>query len=116
MGGCESAKRVLLNQAVELQDKAKSLIPADNTYKQWRDHVYYCWPSINKYTNINGFHDMCAAYACERYLELTGFPTPLVAGTRQADKQLDTQARVILSQELGHNRLDVIAAYIGSSQ
>lgn len=106
----------LLKEAVQLQGKANNLMPPDSTYNQWRDHAYYHWRTVNKDTGIKGFHDMRAAYACERYLELTGFPAPVVAGTRQADKTLDTQARVILSQELGHNRLDVIAAYIGSSQ
>ena len=71
---------------------------------------------MNKDAGIKGFHDMRAAYACECYQALTGFPAPVATGTRQADKTLDTQARVLLSQQLGHNRLDVIAAYIGSSK
>ena len=106
----------LLKEAAQLQGKADNLIPPDNTYIQWRDHAYYQWRAVNNDTGIKGFHDMRAAYACERYLELTGCPAPVVTGVRQAGKTLDTQARVILSQELGHNRLDVIAAYIGSSR
>lgn len=106
----------LLKEAAEIQGNQTNLIPSDNTYIQWRDRAYYQWRTVNKDSGIKGFHDMRAAYACERYLELTGFPAPVVTGTRQADKTLDTQARVILSQELGHNRLDVIAAYIGSSK
>lgn len=106
----------LLRQAAQLQGKARNLVPPNNTYKQWRDHAYYLWRTVNRDTGIKGFHDMRAAYACERYHALTGFPAPVITGTRQADKTLDTQARVLLSQELGHNRLDVIAAYIGSSQ
>jgi integrase len=91
-------------------------MPPDNSYIQWRDHAYYQWRTVNKDTGIKGFHDMRAAFACEHYQALTGFPAPVVTGTRQADKTLDTQARVLLSQQLGHNRLDVIAAYIGSSK
>ncbi len=106
----------VLKEAAQVQGNQTNLIPPDKSYIQWRDHAYYYWRTVNKDTGIKGFHDLRAAYACERYLELTGFPAPLVAGTRQASKALDTQARVILSQELGHNRLDVIAAYIGSSQ
>lgn len=106
----------LLREAAKLQGTAKNLIPPDKSYIQWRDHAYYQWRSVNKDTDIKGFHDMRAAYACERYTELTGYPAPVVAETRQADKALDTQARVILSQEIGHNRLDVLAAYIGSSK
>jgi|SaaInl5LU_22_DNA_1037371.scaffolds.fasta_scaffold15204_1 hypothetical protein len=106
----------LLSQAAQLQEKSKNLIPSDKTYIQWRDHAYYQWRTINKDTNLSGFHDMRAAYACERYQQTTGFTAPVITGTRQADKTLDVQARVILSQELGHNRIDVIAAYIGSSK
>ena len=85
-------------------------------YAQWRDHAYNQWRSATKRTAINGFHDMRAAYACERYQAITGFPSPVITGMRQADKAIDTQARAIISQELGHNRIDVIAAYIGSSK
>ena len=106
----------VLKEATQIQGNQTNLIPPDKSYIQWRDHAYYCWRTANKDTGIKGFHDLRAAYACERYLELTGFPAPVVNGIRHADKGLDTQARVILSQELGHNRLDVIAAYIGSSQ
>ena len=106
----------LLSRAERLQDKGNNLIPPDNSYIQWRNHAYYEWGVANKDTDINGFHDMRAAYACERYQDITGFPASVVAGKRQAEKALDTQAKLILSQELGHNRLDVIAAYIGSSK
>ncbi len=106
----------ILKEAAQIQGNQANLIPPDKSYIQWRDHAYYCWRSVNKDTGIRGFHDLRAAYACERYLELTGFAAPVVNGIRLADKGLDTQARVILSQELGHNRLDVIAAYIGSGQ
>ncbi len=106
----------LLREAAELQGAAKNLIPPNQSYIQWRDHGYYQWRCVNKDTDIKGFHDMRTAYACERYAELTGYPASVVAETRQADKALDTQARVILSQEIGHNRLDVLAACIGSSK
>ena len=71
---------------------------------------------MTKQTSINGFHDMRAAYACERYQAITGYPAPVITGKRQADKALDKKARTILAQELAHNRTDVVAAYIGSSQ
>jgi len=49
-------------------------------------------------------------------MEITGYPAPVITGQRQAPKTIDTQARLILSQMLGHNRIDVIAAYVGSAQ
>ena len=68
------------------------------------------WRAMTKQTTINGFHDMRAAYACERYQAITGYPAPVITGKRQADKALDQKARTILAQELGHNRTDVVAA------
>jgi len=107
-----------LKQAKVLQGKDKNLIPSSKTYVQWRDHAYYQWRIANQNANteIKGFHDMRAAFACERYQEITGYPAPVITRQRQAPKAIDTQARLILSQVLGHNRIDVIAAYVGSSQ
>ena len=106
-----------LKQAKAIQGKDTNLIPSNKTYVQWRDHAYYQWRIANQQANteIKGFHDMRAAFACERYQEITGYPAPAITGQRQAPKAIDTQARLILSQMLGHNRIDVIAAYVGSS-
>ncbi len=106
----------VLKQATELQNNERNLIPPDMNYVQWRDHAYNQWRSATKNTAINGFHDMRAAYACERYQAITGHPAPVIAGVRRAQKTLDTHARTIISQELGHNRPDVIAAYVGSGK
>ncbi len=105
----------ILKQAALRQPKyQKNLIPEDKTYVQWRDQAYYQWRTATKDTDIQGFHDMRAAYACERYQQLTGYPAPVITQGRRADKAVDRQARAILSQELGHGRLDVIAAYLGT--
>lgn len=106
----------MLKAAASYQSKANNLMPSEKRYNQWRDHAYYLWRVATQNTGINGFHDLRAAYACQRYQELTGCHAPVIDGNRTADKALDTQVRVILSQELGHNRIDVLAAYIGSSR
>ncbi|MCU7849047.1 MAG: integrase domain-containing protein [Candidatus Thiodiazotropha sp. (ex Lucinoma kastoroae)] len=105
-----------LKSAALIQGKEQNLIPPDSSYKQWRVHRYNQWCAMTKQTAINGFHDMRAAYACERYQTITGYPAPVITGKRQADKALDKKARTIPAQELGHNRTDVVAAYIGSSR
>lgn len=105
-----------LKAATLIQSKEQNLIPPESNYKQWRVHRYNQWRAMTKQTAINGFHDMRAAYACERYQAITGYPAPVIAGKRQADKAPDQKARTLLAQELGHNRIDVVAAYIGSSQ
>ncbi|GHB15770.1 integrase domain-containing protein [Modicisalibacter luteus] len=62
---------------------------------------------------IPGYHDARAAYACQRYYELTGQHAPVITGQSPIDRRLDQQVREKLSQELGHNRTDVLVSYIG---
>ncbi len=61
-------------------------------------------------------NDLRAAYACERYAELTGHPAPVVAGHRSATREEDRAARTVIAQELGHGRIDVLGAYVGSAR
>ncbi|MGY3284829.1 integrase domain-containing protein [Pseudomonas fulva] len=64
--------------------------------------------------NLKGFHELRAAYACERYEQITQRPAPINGGKCcQVDRNLDGEARRRISYELGHGRTDVIAAYIG---
>ncbi|MFZ5574589.1 MAG: integrase domain-containing protein [Pseudomonadota bacterium] len=73
---------------------------------------------------IKGYHELRAAWACDRYFELAGRCAPVVEQCSPSDEQseeeseavatLSTELGLELAQELGHNRLDVLAAYIGS--
>ena len=64
--------------------------------------------------NLQGFHELRAAYACERYEQITQHPAPINGGQGcQVDGKLDHEARRQISYELGHGRIDVVAAYIG---
>ena len=63
---------------------------------------------------LKGFHELRAAYACERYEQLTGHAAPVNGGhCYRIDRDFDRQARQQISLELGHNRIDVVVAYIG---
>ncbi|OOV97936.1 integrase [Pseudomonas sp. MF6396] len=63
---------------------------------------------------LKGFHELRAAYACERYEQLTGHAAPVNGGhCYRIDRGLDQQARQLISFELGHNRIDVVSEYIG---
>ena len=63
-------------------------------------------------------HGFRYAYAHERYFELTGFNAPAAGGpstkalTRE-DKQRDFEARMVITEELGHGREEVTAVYVG---
>lgn len=67
--------------------------------------------------NLKGFHDLRAAYACERYEQFTQHHAPINGGQcYQVDRSLDREARTQISYELGHGRIDVVAAYIGGGR
>jgi integrase len=64
--------------------------------------------------NPKGFHELRAAFACERYEQITQHRAPINGGhCYQVDGNLDREARRQISYELGHGRIDVVAAYIG---
>lgn len=64
--------------------------------------------------NLKGFHELRAAHACERYEQITQHSAPINGGQCcHVDRNLDHKARWQISYELGHGRMDVIAAYIG---
>jgi len=105
-----------LQRAAELQGDGRNLIPEGSSYAQWRDHAYHAWSRISHNADLKGFHDLRAAYACERYEQLTGHPAPVVAGERAATKEEDLAAREVLSAELGHGRVDVVSAYVGGAR
>lgn len=67
---------------------------------------------------IKGFHELRAAYACQRYEQLTGHPAPVISKRThlsEAEKDADRKARQIISSELGHNRIEITNAYLGSA-
>jgi hypothetical protein len=105
-----------LEKAAEVQGAGRNLIPEENSYAQWRDHAYHAWSQVARDHELRGFHDLRAAYACDRYEQLTGSPAPVISGERLADKALDLSAREIISSELGHGRVDVVSAYVGSGR
>ncbi|WP_057401869.1 integrase domain-containing protein [Pseudomonas amygdali] len=64
--------------------------------------------------HLKGFHELRAAFACERYEQITQHRAPINGGECcQIDRFLDREARRQISHELGHARIDVAAAYIG---
>ncbi|MCG7920782.1 MAG: integrase domain-containing protein [Candidatus Thiodiazotropha lotti] len=112
------SERVLrtLTSAAAVQAEDRNLVPSCMNFSQWKNHVYPIWSSVSERHGLRGFHDLRAAYACERYQQLTGTPAPAIGGQRGVDKPTDHAARQILSRELGHGRVDVVAAYVGSAR
>lgn len=91
-----------------------SLIPADRSFiEQLR---LYVRQTMN--AGLSKMHGLRHAYAQQRYLELTGRPSPVAGGpkirTLSADeKKVDTRVREIISRELGHERPEIVSIYCG---
>ena len=105
-----------LVRAATAQQGHRNLIPPDLSWRQWNTRVHHVWADVRHRYGLTKLHDLRAAYACERYRDLTGSVAPVVAGRRQADRSTDRAARQIIAQELGHARCDVVAAYVGGTR
>ena len=102
----------ILQTASEIQGDARAVMPADKNWKQWREGGLREGREFLKNESIGGYHELRACYAACRYESLTGSSAPCNGGLI-LDKDLDKEARLQISQELGHNRIDISSAYIG---
>ena len=103
-----------LLQEVKVLAKGGSLIPAQLNYVQ-QLHRY---ERQLRNEGLSKLHGLRHAYAQRRYEELTGWKAPVAGGPTL--KQLtpdqlapDYDARVIVSNELGHARVEISAVYLG---
>lgn len=109
-----SEQRAALDFAHKLVG-VRSLIPAEKTYIEQR-HVYdrQC-----KLAELKRMHGLRHAYAQLRYEALTGWKPPAAGGpstqSLTASQRLaDFEARLIISRELGHERIEITKVYLGS--
>ena len=106
-------QRTVLEEAQRLAGLG-SLIPRDRSYiEQLR---IYERPTAN--AGLSKMHGLRHAYAQQRYLELTGWPSPHAGGPGKKDltptqQQADQQDRMAISRELGHVREQITAVYLG---
>lgn len=90
-----------------------SLIPSHKTYKSHLSN----FEAVTHQLGIGRTHGLRHSYAQKRYLELMGFECPAVGGSRSlsADEiTKDKQMRMLISEELGHSRLNITSIYLGS--
>ena len=106
-------QRLLLNEAKALAGKG-SLIPADRNYvEQLRRFEHQCAAA-----GVHRIHGHRHQYAQVRYRELTGWSAPAAGGPRSkeltpAQRAVDSEARLTVSAELGHEREQITAVYLG---
>ncbi|HGP1142494.1 TPA: integrase domain-containing protein [Pseudomonas aeruginosa] len=93
---------------------SRNLIAPHESYLNFLQEVIRPARDILHTHNLKGFHELRAAYACERYEQITQHRAPINGGRCYAiNRRLDHEARLRISQELGHGRIDVVASYIG---
>lgn len=107
------AQREILDKARALAGK-ESLIPADQNYKTQKNR--YEGQCIR--AGLCKMHGLRHAYAQRRFEEIAGFPSPHAGGPKRADltndqRALDQKARTVISKELGHEREQITATYLG---
>ena len=106
-------QRELLDRAHKLAGKG-SLIPSSRNYiKQLRIYEGHTLRA-----GLSKMHGLRHAYAQRRYEELTGWKAPVAGGPPSKSltlekREQDHQARIIVSRELGHEREQITAVYLG---
>jgi site-specific recombinase XerC len=105
---------VLLDEVRELV-KGGSLIPAHLNYIQ-QQHRY---DRQTRKAGMRKLHGLRHGYAQRRYKQLTGWNCPARGGPASRDlspeqRELDQEARLTISHELGHGRAAITAVYIGT--
>jgi hypothetical protein len=95
-------------------DGSRNLLAPNESYFSFQQKVVRPTRDILQALGLKGFHELRAAYACERYLQITNHLAPINGGRcYQLDQHLDQEARAKITNELGHRRIDVVSAYIG---
>ncbi|NCE88178.1 integrase domain-containing protein [Pseudomonas sp. Q1] len=95
-------------------DDSRNLLAPNERYLDFLQGIVGPARDILYKNNLKGFHELRAAYACERYEQITHHPAPINGGhCYHFNRHLDQEARVQISYELGHGRIGVVSAYIG---
>lgn len=106
-------QRIVLDDAHRLAGLG-SLIPANKAYIQQR-HVY---DGQCKAAGLSNMHGLRHRYAQMRYEALTGWGSPSAGGPAAGqlaptERNQDKYVRLMISQELGHDRRAIVAVYLG---
>lgn len=91
-----------LQRAADVQADARAVMPPDQNYAQWQNSGLRDARNVLQDHGIQRIHDLRAAFAFDRYQAYRN------------DGVSDRDARLAVSAELGHGRIDILASYIGS--
>ena len=104
----------------ELLDSVRRLVGSGSlipTHKQYK-HQLGMYQKTTIQLGFRNLHGLRHGYAQLRYKTLTGWACPLAGGpTRRemtkAQHEVDQSVRLKISQELGHNRIEITKTYLG---
>jgi integrase len=119
-GGKERTVPIRTTEQRELLDRAHrlagrgSLIPGNRNYVQ-QLRIY---EGQTLRAGLSQLHGLRHAYAQQRYEELTGWKAPAAGGPLSKtltpeQRDQDREARLTISKELGHEREQITAVYLG---
>jgi len=109
--------RVALREAVQVKKQlgGQNLLRPDETFDDLVNdgEVHRARKLLHEF-GIKGYRELGAAWACERYVEMSGETAPIMRVDTSPGQENDVPFRLALARELGHDRVDVVAAYIGA--
>ena len=104
----------------EVLDRARALVGFGSLIPSHRSYVQQLrvYEGNTTRAGLSSMHGLRHAYAQDRYEELTGWECPATGGPdnkslTSEQRELDRDARLTISQELGHERERVTTAYLG---
>jgi len=90
-----------------------SMIPKEKSYKAHKSN----FEVVTHALGVGQTHGLRHGYAQTRYRELMGFGCPAVDGSRSLtvdEIAKDKEIRMLISEELGHSRINITSIYLGS--
>jgi hypothetical protein len=109
--------RLALREAVQVRNQlgGQNLLKPDETFDNLVNdgEVHRARKVLHEF-GIKGYHELRAAWACERYEEISGLTAPVLQADTSPGQKNDDPFRLTLARELGHDRTNVVAAYIGA--
>lgn len=93
--------------AAQAQGKRKQLMDDGKSVNDWREIDLRAATTI-----MGGFHEMRAAFACERFHAIAGYQAPCAGGIAP-DKTEDINHRKLLAKEMGLREYESLINHIG---
>lgn len=109
----EKQRQELKNAYAQAVKNGGSMIPKEKSYKSHKAH----FEAVTHALEVGQTHGLRHGYAQTRYRALMGFDCPAVGGSRvlsAEEKVKDKEIRMLISEELGHSRINITSVYLGS--